>query len=332
MPNSAFPIDIVYTWVDGTDPVWLDALHRVQHDFLETKGAIPSWSLASRFQSSDELKYSLRSIEAFAPWVRQVHILTANQCPEWLNTSAAHLVNHTEVFPDEAALPTFSPRSIEAVLHRIPSLAEHFISFNDDFLLGRPARVHDFFLPDGTPLCWGVRDKPSLPVTYAEEDYAAMSAHDAGTRRACQTVSQHFGMRFSCRLKHTPRAMTRSTVHKLWATFPELFQRVITSQFRSCSDVTIPELYCYYLLATEQGVFRQLNGLPKLLSMLAGRPHHLGTSLLSKKFATVSALLRFMKPVTLCFNNSEKAEQKHIDRMLAIYARLFPKPSRFEKA
>lgn len=40
---------------------------------------------ASRFQDNEELRYSLRSIERFAPWVRHVFIVTNGQIPSWLN-------------------------------------------------------------------------------------------------------------------------------------------------------------------------------------------------------------------------------------------------------
>ena len=40
---------------------------------------------ASRFEDNEELRYSLRSIERFAPWVRHVYIVTNGQIPYWLN-------------------------------------------------------------------------------------------------------------------------------------------------------------------------------------------------------------------------------------------------------
>ena len=41
----------------------------------------------ARFVSRDELRYSLRSIHLFAPWVRRIHLVTAGQVPEWLDPS-----------------------------------------------------------------------------------------------------------------------------------------------------------------------------------------------------------------------------------------------------
>lgn len=40
---------------------------------------------ASRFEDNEELRYSLRSIERHAPWVRNIFIVTNGQIPSWLN-------------------------------------------------------------------------------------------------------------------------------------------------------------------------------------------------------------------------------------------------------
>lgn len=40
---------------------------------------------ASRFEDNEELRYSLRSVERHAPWVRHIFIVTNGQIPSWLN-------------------------------------------------------------------------------------------------------------------------------------------------------------------------------------------------------------------------------------------------------
>ena len=44
----------------------------------------PESSSANRFASRDELRYSLRSLQAYAPWVRHVWLVTDQQRPRWL--------------------------------------------------------------------------------------------------------------------------------------------------------------------------------------------------------------------------------------------------------
>ncbi len=98
-------IDLVYLWVNGNDPVW-----KAKHDaFTGTKPHNEAVDGKGRYVSHDELKYSLRSAEMYAPWIRRIFIVTDNQVPEWLNTAnpKVQIVDHTEILPPEA-LPCFN--------------------------------------------------------------------------------------------------------------------------------------------------------------------------------------------------------------------------------
>ena len=53
-----------------------------------------------------------------------------------------------DILPADA-LPTFNSHAIEASLHHIDGLAEHFVYFNDDMFVGRPLRPEPFFTPNG---------------------------------------------------------------------------------------------------------------------------------------------------------------------------------------
>ncbi|KAJ8668162.1 hypothetical protein QAD02_009825 [Eretmocerus hayati] len=133
------PIDVVYTWVNGSDPQFLDNL----------KKYVPvtsSNSAPSRFSDKDELKYSLRSLEMFAPWVRKVYIVTNGQIPSWLDMDnpRVSLITHDDIFVNKSHLPTFSSPAIESHIHRIPGLSNKFLYFNDDVMLGSAVWPEDF--------------------------------------------------------------------------------------------------------------------------------------------------------------------------------------------
>lgn len=115
----------------------------------------------SRYRDSEELRYSLRSLELFAPWVRKVYIVTDNQIPRWLNLNdpKIEIVPHSAIFEDQSFLPVFSSPAIESQLHRIPGVSHRFIYFNDDVMLGAPTFPDDFVRLDGAPriyLAWEV--------------------------------------------------------------------------------------------------------------------------------------------------------------------------------
>ncbi|KAK2588199.1 hypothetical protein KPH14_004236 [Odynerus spinipes] len=150
------PIDVVYTWVNGSDPNFIRSLHKY----------IPitdSNTVASRFSDKDELKYSLRSLEMYAPWVRHVYIVTNGQIPSWLDMDNPRmtLITHEDIFLDKSHLPTFSSPAIESHIHRIPGISDKFLYFNDDVLLGAEVWPEDFITQAGGQkvyLTWWVPD------------------------------------------------------------------------------------------------------------------------------------------------------------------------------
>lgn len=137
-------IDFVIPWVDGSDPLW-------QKERSQYRADRTTDSCAARYRDMGLLKYWFRTVEAYAPWVDQIHFITWGHLPEWLNTEhpKLHIVNHKDYIPEEY-LPTFSSRPIEMNIHRIPGLSEHFVYFNDDMLLNAPVSP-DFFFRKGLP-------------------------------------------------------------------------------------------------------------------------------------------------------------------------------------
>ena len=153
------PIDVVYTWVDGSDPAWLARKAAAQDEYFQRTGVLHALAANdSRFASRDELRYSLRSLDMYADWVRHVYLVTDNQVPAWLDTSNPRLtvVTPRELFGDRGRLPTFNSHAIESQLHRIDGLSEHYLYLNDDVFFGRPVSP-SLLLPQQ-------RDRPVLRV------------------------------------------------------------------------------------------------------------------------------------------------------------------------
>ena len=145
------PIDIVYLWCNSSDEVW----KKKKNDELKKYGkTLDNDSISEcRFIDNNELKYSLRSLEKFAPWINNIFIVTDNQVPEWLDITnpKIHIVDHTQIMPPEA-LPTFNSMAIETRLHKIPDLSEYFLYANDDMFFGNFVDKNFFFNEDGTPI------------------------------------------------------------------------------------------------------------------------------------------------------------------------------------
>lgn len=240
-----FPIDVVYTWVDGNDPAW-DAERRARLEAITGTAQTRESSGRARFIARDELRYSFRSLHLFAPWVRTIHLVTAGQTPDWLDVDhpMIHLVDHRDILPADA-LPTFNSHAIETSLHRIEGLAEHFLYFNDDFFLGRPVRPDSFFSPSGSFATFfshttvGLSDLPEAPP-YLKAAW--------NNRRL---LRESFGAAITNNLAHAPYPHRVSVLENLVERFPGPIAQTARSPFRNDTDVsTLSSLAQHFGLVT----------------------------------------------------------------------------------
>ena len=243
LDSVSTPVDVVYTWVDGSDPAWEE---RYERTLREVKGAGAVNRLAtnsSRFLSRDELRYSLRSLEMYAGWVNHVYIVTDAQVPSWLDTSHPKItvVDHRDIFTDHDRLPTFNSHAIESQLHHIEGLSEHFLYLNDDVFFGRSVEPSRFVRSNGLTNFFPSTAKINLGEP-APEDWPVMAAG----KRNRDLVMSAFGHQVTSKMKHVPHAMRRSVLEDIERTFADDHARTARAQFRSDSDIAIPSSLAHY--------------------------------------------------------------------------------------
>ena len=328
--QSPFPIDAVFTWVDGADPVWLEQKRLLRQKLFGDPGAPGDADNAARFRDNDELRYALRSLARYAPWIRSVHLVTADQKPAWLNTETVNLVSHRDIFPESASLPVFSGRPIEFCVHRVPGLAEHFIYFNDDVMLGRSVVPEDFFLPDGRPLLWVVkRGKRTMDKILSRKDGSA--SRGSVVTRAHAMIRERYGVALPYIISHFPKAMTRASAAALWNAFPREIAATLNSPFRSPSDIAVFILYPLYALAEGLGRARVINGPKQVLDVVSGRGMaHMGASLGDDNARGKMRTIRLLRPRTFCLNDAPGASESDRQNLADFLKAMFPEPCKYE--
>ncbi|WP_427165673.1 stealth family protein [Streptomyces sp. C1-1] len=239
--DIAFPVDAVYTWVDGNDPAW-------QRRKAQAKGEVYHAESASdaRFISRDELRYSVRSLHLFAPWIRNVYVVTDDQVPAWLreDVPGLRIATHREIFRDRSVLPVFNSHAIESQLHRVEGLAEHFLYFNDDMFVGRPVAPHAFFTPSGTARYFPSRNRiPQGPVVETDTPV------DAACKNNRTLLMKRFGRVITQPMEHIPYALRRSAMEEAERDFPEAWARTAASRFRAMTDLSPTSSFALYYAA-----------------------------------------------------------------------------------
>ena len=138
-------MDAVIAYVNGEDPNWLNEINKYTNDIHKR-----------RYRDFGWLKYLLRGIEKYIPWIDNVFIIVSSesQIPDWANRDKIHFVLHRDYIPKEL-LPTFNSSTIECFLPLIDGLSEEFIYFNDDMYIINDIKYEDCFINNKAiiPIC-----------------------------------------------------------------------------------------------------------------------------------------------------------------------------------
>lgn len=245
--DVTFDIDMVFSWVDGNDPEF-----RARRAAQMSQAVVGEGDDAeARIRQIDELKYALRSVNMFAPWVRRIFIATDSAPPPWL---AEHpmitVVPAEEHFSDKAALPTYNSHAVESQLHHIRGLSEHFLYSNDDMFLGRPLKASIFFSSGGVTKFIEAKTRIGLGA-----NDPTRSGFENAARVNRQVLFERFGHVITRHLEHTAVPLRKSVLIEMEREFPEEFARTQASAFRSGTDISVTNsFYHYYALMTGRAV------------------------------------------------------------------------------
>jgi len=319
--DCPFEIDVVYTWVDGQDPDWLDSKLAAQ---AEAAGeAIPESSsrafLDERFANRDELLFSLRSLELYAPFVRHVYLVTAGQRPAWLaeNHPRLTVIDHKDIYTHPDCLPVFNSSSIETQLHRIKGLSEHFLYMNDDFFFGKMCEPSDFFQSNGvakipySDTCLNAADIDDTSEEYIIAD-----------KNALALFVDEYGFKASDLLIHSPYPARVSLLKEIETTFANAFEKCERQKFRSKEDLR-PIAFMFPHLAYARGMATAAN--------ISNRYLALWKQTIKDQ---LTGVLKTRKYKTFCINDvgipdaRKKTTEKAVQNFLQNY---FPRKSSFEK-
>ncbi|MDQ0692590.1 hypothetical protein QF047_003550 [Arthrobacter sp. W4I7] len=271
--DISFDIDLVFSWVDGSSPEYIAARRSQQQGVVLGEGD----DHEARFRQIDELKYALRSVYMFAPWIRRIFIATDSPAPAWLaDHPAVTIVRSEEFFSDPAVLPTHNSQAVECQLHHIDGLSEHFLYSNDDMFFGRPVGPDMFFTPGGITKFIEAETRIGLGENAAER-----SGFENAARVNRKLLWNRFGRITTRHLEHTAAPLRRSLVTQMEQEFPEEFRKTAASRFRAADNISVTNsFYHYYALLTGRAVTQTaakvryvdttmragLNYLPKLRS------------------------------------------------------------------
>lgn len=254
-------IDAVIPWVNGNDKNWQQKIN--QH--LTTKIDFNNKKESVRFNSIGEIDIAIKSIIKFAPFFKNIFLVTDEQTPDAFEFLKAlgkssginlEIIDHKIIFDgNEEFLPCFNSTSIISLIHKIPNLSEHYVLFNDDTFILNKASVEDFFI-DGLPVLRGKWEKYYSNLFFKKLYYRFLSSkkernrHSKGTlRKSMQKGAKLAEDRKNVFLKrfHTPISMRKSTLVNFFSDKNTLLKDNIKYKFRDNNNQFITETLANHL-------------------------------------------------------------------------------------
>lgn len=292
-------MDVVITYVNGLDPLWRDDYSRITQKEI----------LSKRYRDWGTLKFLLRGLEEYMPYIRKVHLVVAreSQVPEWIDPAKVNIVLHKDIIPEEY-LPTFNSSMIEMFLHRIEGLDERFVYFNDDMFPVRPVPESTFFKDGKAAIGFS-------KVIFRMSDYKKLVFMSNRLARAAMGMKETW---YAIRPQHICSPMLKSCCEELYSKVqPQILASL--SPLRDKKNYN-QYLFLDYMYCTGKAVSRPISV----------RHFSLGASRISR----ICAFLDNPSRDFACINDVTMSQKRYLscrERILEAFERRLPKKSSFEK-
>lgn len=318
-------IDLVYLWVDGSDPAW----RARKKAFLTGETCVlEEADNEARFFNNDELMYSVRSVCRYAPWINHIYIVTDNQVPEWLDRTNPKItiVDHREIIPHEG-LPCYSSPAIEWCIDNIKGLSEYFLLANDDFFIAQPVTESFFYNEQGYPIVRLKRQTGSR---------RRLSLYMKTILKAQSLIRERYGVFIKYVPHHNIDAYRLSDFKECKQQFQPLVDKTVNAHFRQEEDLQRVAVL-YYALVKGHGQLkvmgrynRSMPWFRKLTETLHNRFYYDSRTLALWK-CNFDKVLRKYHPILFCMNDTEKTEDRHRRMAKDFLEKLFPEKCEFER-
>ncbi|MBR6298727.1 MAG: Stealth CR1 domain-containing protein [Candidatus Gastranaerophilales bacterium] len=319
-------IDLVYTWVNGNDTEWKKKKIQLQKQLNCCSNVESESILDCRFTDNDELKYSLRSVEKYIPWINHIFIVTDNQKPDWLNTNHPKLtiIDHKEIIPKDC-LPTFNSVAIENCICNIKNLSEYFLYACDDMYFVNFATPDFFYTKNNYPIC---------RFRYLRKN-PKKTQFNTLIYNARKMVENKYNKKFEYNPHHCIDAYRKSDFMEFQKVFKKEVDEVIHSQFRNSNSFE-RTAYLFYACAINHGRAKLVKkidlDLPftkRIINYLM-KKYAKDSIYFSNKNSHIKDSLKKYNPTLICINDCEKSTTQDKENIKNILEQLFPDKSSFE--
>ncbi|KAI0312167.1 hypothetical protein OF83DRAFT_683401 [Amylostereum chailletii] len=269
-------MDVVWSWVNSSDPVWRYTHTLIEHDLSGEDGE-PDFDYSVpivHLRNFDELRYSMRSVlKHFRPHARTFNLLASDfaipeafpnassypmeyrlgQAPQWIDKERAPLdlmdgevqlrIHHHSAYFEPYLDTTFSSFGIESQLPNLKGMSDIFIYLNDDMYLLRDLHPADFYT---SAYGFVLRVQPWIVVP-PTRDPRPVRGEWQPLRESNVMLSERFGVSARPYLGHIAKSFSIPVLREMTAIWPEAFLRTSERQMRDVYRNELGDVHTVFL-------------------------------------------------------------------------------------
>lgn len=291
-------VDYVFPYVTSDDEYWKQ-LYTLSLSGKETQFEAG----IQRFRDNGLLKYLLRSLEKYLPWINKLHmiVMSDSQVPKWINRENVNIIYHSDFIPKKY-LPTFSSSLIETFLPFIPSVEEKFIYGNDDLIPCRHLSKSLFFR--GNIPCYNINIR----------DYFETAPGDTLRRNAYNLIMEKKQDKRVSTTQHSTISYRKSLIQNC---FYKYKKRILNSLSKFREEKNLNQyMYAFYQMI-EETIFN----IHQNIGLYIVKPTNIEKILVKN----------FNKFDFICLNDELEMSEKDWFKILSKFEQLLPNRSKYEK-
>ena len=226
---------------------------------------------------------------------------------------------YKDIFKNKEHLPCYNSHAIASQLHHIPGLANKYLYFNDDIIVGRVVTRRTFFNEYDQAKCF-YSNRVSVPPTGKSECYSFVDNAAINNR---EVLEKKFQRTLRRKFKHTPIAVLKDVMVEIEETFPEIFDATTVSPIRSNTDFSLAGSF-YFNYAMNVGRMYPAG--------IKYRYLNLGASGFNKAINLIGSQKEGERPQVFCVNSVDITDMYEVNvrRFNKVMEKMFPLKCRHE--
>ena len=278
-------IDMVFTYCNGNDPQFQMEKQSYFKDEFQINNPI------IRHATIDEIKYSVKSVLKFIPWINKIYIITYKQQPPIQPHPKIQIIDHSQIIPQQY-LPTFNSDVIESFMHNIPNLSEIFLYNNDDVMHTNYVDIADI-----------VRDNKIIYRNTFREPTRIDSEYSYRLHLTSQILRQK-DPNMQLINNHQTKILRKSTLKWIEKKYPKLLHDIRINRFRGKNYIQ----YLFFCINIDNILFQNII-IQKCNDML-----HIGCEQEYHDGIFLKVIQK--RPKFLCINDMSESYKKPFERLM----------------